>query len=262
MPIIITNDLKPTLTALSDEALNRATELTTAALDVVVAPEAKALEAANAIYRALDKHSKDIAAARLELTRPIDALKEKIIAAERQATKPMDEARVSLGKKISAADTEMRRLHEEAMRKAREEADRKAAEERRRQEEERRKIIEQQEAERKAAQEAADAEAALFGTKAEVVSAPEPPPPVVVVPIVETPAELAAAVLPKAAVRTTVRKVLFIEDASKIPREMAGVLLLEPNDKAIKKLLEAGVSVPGCRLVDEQRIGSAGSRGQ
>ena len=102
--------------------------------------------------------------------------------------------------------------------------------------------------------------AEMFGT--EPPPAAEPPPPVVVVPVVETPAQLAAAALPKCAVRTTTRKVLFIRDASKIPREIHGAVLLEPNERAIKKLLEAGIAVPGCELVNESSIGSAGSRGQ
>jgi hypothetical protein len=253
-PIIIANTLPERIIALSESALQTATELTAKASTLAVEPTAASLEAGNSLYRQIDTHTKGIAACRLDITRPIDALKAAIIEAERKATEPMQLARTALGLRIAKADSEMRRIAEEAARKAREEAEAKAKAERDRLEAERQALIAQQEVEHQAA---AD-EAALFGT--EPPPAAEPPPPVVVVPIVETPAQLMAP-LPKCAVRTNVRKVLFIHDARQIPREISGAVLLEPNERAIKKLLEAGIAVPGCELINESSVGSAGSRG-
>lgn len=258
--VVVANNLPHELLALSGEALAQANALTSKAALLIITHEQPTIDAASAVFKEMGKLTKGIAEQRLAITRPIDALKEAIIAAERKATVPLLSAIAELGPKIHKAEQERDRLREEAARKAREEAERKAKEERDRLEKARQELIAKQEAERAEAQRLADEEAAMFGEKAEPIAAPEPPPPVVIVPVVETPAQLATAV-PKSAVRKYVKEVLVINDASKIPRYIEGIALLVPDEKAIEKLMKAGVKIDGCELVDKEKIGAAGSRG-
>jgi hypothetical protein len=257
--LVISNNLPAQIPVMSHEALAKAQELVALAGVATVEPTAASLEQANALYRAIDKHGKDIAAARLELTRPIDALKSAVMEAERQATIPLTDAKVALGARIVIADSLLRKEIADAERKAREEAESKARAERERLEKERQELIAKQQAERAKAEQLAKDEAAMFGVEAEPLPPVEEPPPVVIVPVVEAPGTFAMTA-PKSAVRTSTRKRLVIDDAAKIPREIAGAVLLIPDEKAIDKLLRAGVAVPGCRLESYEAIGSAGVR--
>ena len=115
------------------------------------------------------------------------------------------------------------------------------------------------------AQERADEEAALFGAVADAIEVVEPtkphePPPVVVVPVLDAVRAPLGMPLGKCAVRPSKRKKLRILDASKIPREIAGAALLVPDEKAIDKLMRAGIAVPGCVLEDEEGFASSGSK--
>lgn len=56
-------------------------------------------------------------------------------------------------------------------------------------------------------------------------------------------------------VREKKTKVLVIDDLSKIPREINGAQLLVPDESQIKRLLIAGVKIPGCRL--DEMVGTA-----
>ena len=51
---------------------------------------------------------------------------------------------------------------------------------------------------------------------------------------------------------------LFIDDASKIPYSINGVVLTMPIESAIKALIQGGVSVPGCHI---EKVDSFRSRG-
>lgn len=261
MPIVVANTLPAEIMALSQQTLAEVAELTKAAREIEV-KDVASLEVGNTIFRQVDQLAKAISAGRLEVTRPIDALKKAIIAAEEKATEPLLEAKSDLGKRIITCQKELERQRLEAEQKAREEAEMKAAEERQRLEAERQAKIAQQETERKAAEDAARAEAAMFGEDPEAVVAKLPPveviPPVVVIPIVELPS--AVNPLPRAAVRTTRRQRLVIDNPELVPTMMANVRLLVPDEKSIEKLMKAGVEVPGCRLVDIESIASAGGR--
>lgn len=269
---VVKNTLPKEIVALDAEILAKANALVFQANGLVMI-DAAGLTSGNATFKAIDSLKKEIEAQRLELTRPIDDLKKAIIEAERQATTPLIEARTELGKRILDLQRKLEAERAEAERKARAEAEAKAAAERARLEAERQALIAKQRAEYEAAQEAAakahaeamakaTEEAALFGTPVAAVEiqapiAPPEPPPVVVVPVVDA---VRVSEVPKGAVRTNTRKVLRIVDAAKIPRELAGVVLLVPDEKAIKKLLEAGIAVPGAVLETVNGMAAVGSR--
>lgn len=255
--LVVANTLPPQIAALKDETLASALSLATEAKALSI-KDAESLAVANALYKRIDGLNKAIKEQRLEITRPIDALKDAIMDAERLATKPLSDAREDLGKRIFEMDRELARQRQLAEAKARKEAEEKAAAERARLEAERQEIIRKQQAEHAEAERAAKEQADLFGTEAEPIPEAEPPPPVVVVPVVD--AVMIPPALPKSAVRGSTRTKLKIHDASKIPRDLAGVVLLIPDDKAIEKLMKAGVEVPGCHLETVEGFASAGGR--
>jgi hypothetical protein len=191
--------------------------------------DAVAVEAVSTVLADAARLDRDIQKQRLELTRPIDAAKKAIKAAVDEALAPLEREKSRVAGLVATTTRRLEKERQEAMRKAREEAEEKARKERARLEAERQAEIERQQE-----------EAALFGGE------PEPePPPVVVVPVVEDVPELPKV---KSAVQTRQLKRLVIDDESAIPREIQGVRLLEPSEKAIRKLLDAGIPVPGCRL--------------
>ena len=60
-------------------------------------------------------------------------------------------------------------------------------------------------------------------------------------------------------VRTTKTQKVIIDDPTKIPYSIGNVVLLIPDTTAIKKLLKAGMDVPGCRLDTEEGTGATGA---
>jgi hypothetical protein len=275
-PVIVANTLPKQFVAIEPATLAHALDL--AAQATALVPKTAAdLDAANTLFKAADALEKAITTQRLELTRPIDTLKAAIMAAERQATLPLGEARKGLADRMLTCKRELDRIAAEERAKAEAEARARAEAERARLEAERQERIAREraahEAAVKAAQEAAaqerarlEAEAELFGAPADQFESPfEPvmpayvePPPVVIIPEVIRPNPVTAA--PKLAVRATTRKVLRIIDASKIPRTIAEAVLLVPDEAAIKKLLLAGLVVPGCELVPAPGTASTGER--
>lgn len=254
--IIVPNTLPPQIIALSDDALALAQGLASEAKALVIT-DAASLEVGNALFRRIDGHKKGIERARLELTRPIDALKAQVIEAERQATAPLEEARADLGKRLLVVENRIRAERAEAERRAREDAEARARAERERLEGERQAIIRRQTEDRAAAQAKAAEEAALFGTPEVEVPAQSAPPPVVVVPVAQA---VAMPELPKSAVRRKADPVLVIVDADKIPREIGGKPLWVLDEKAIKAVWKAGISVPGTRMDQVEGFAAAGWR--
>jgi hypothetical protein len=257
--VIVANTLPAQIVALSNESLEQAAGLVEKSAAIVVTHDQCSIDAASAVYREMDALQKAIAKQRLEITRPIDALKTAIMEAERKATNPLSAEVMRLAPLIKKAEEKRDAIKAEEVRKAREWAEAKARAERERLEKERQELIEKQRQERAEAEQLAKDEAAMFGVEAEPLPPVEEPPPVVIVPVVEAPGTFAISA-PKSAVRTSTRKRLVIDDAAKIPREIAGAVLLVPDEKAIDKLLRAGVAVPGCRLESYEAIGSAGVR--
>ncbi len=145
--------------------------------------------------------------------------------------------KADLEKKIADARATLQRQRDEAAARARKEAEERAKVERERLEKEQAERIAKAQAERAAAEAKAAEEARLFGADAEPAVLPEVPKAeeIRVVPVVDT--ALIPEELGKSAVRQTVKKVLRIADAAKIPRQVAGVDCLVPDGKAIEKLL-------------------------
>ena len=255
MELTVKNTLPAEIAAVAPVTMEKAGLMVSQANKAAII-DAASLSSAEDLYRSITALAKQISSDRMDITRPIDALKDAVIAAERAATVPLLAAKAKLEPLISGYRKEQERIRAEAERKAREEAEAKARIERQRLEAEQAARIREQEEAAAAAERQAEEERKLFGESSVVVPEVEAAKPIIVVPEVE--AQLIPAALPKSAVRETVKKVLQIDDAKGIPIELAGVRLLVPDTKAIDKLLRAGVAVPGCRLVDEKRFGSAG----
>ena len=248
VPVTVANNLPSVIVCLSPMTLQEAQTLTRAATDMKVESD-HALTVSNGIFSQVDKLAKKIAAGRLEITRPIDALKKSIIEAEEAATGPLLKAKAELGQRMITYRDAAEKAREEEERKVRAEAEEKARIERARLEAERQEII------RKQKEEAAEAEA-MFGSDAP--PPPPPPPPVAVVPVMEyIPAGTA---IPKSAARTTTRRRIVVVDLDKVPVVLAGVRLLVLDEKAAEKLLKAGVEIPGLKLEEYSTIGSSGGR--
>lgn len=265
--IIVRNPIEADhIVIIRSETLARIAELCGAA-DSCAPADAETMEQANGLFREIDTLAKQIAADRLELTRPLDELKRAIMEAEKQATAPLATSKQALGQRLIACQRELERIRREQERQAREAAEKKAAEERARREQERQAEIARLEAERKAEQERLAQEAALFCEDAPAELPPvELPPEPIIDPIVEhLPAPLPPA--PKAAATTATRKVLEIHDEDALLKaaceaggRIHGRLVVEIDKKGIEALLKAGCPVPGARLVEVVSVRAAGRR--
>lgn len=245
----IANPLPQQVVAVSDELLARVNEMTAKASGMTVI-DVDTLEAAESLFADIDDLAKEIHRQRMEITRPIDGFKKAVIAAEESAVEPLHEARKTLGQAATSYRRKLEAERREAERKAREEAERQAREER-----------ERREAERQAAIDAARAEAELFGGDPDLDEVPPPPP---AVPEFDRQMIPAAALPPepktKARVGTAKRKVLNIVDSAALmaaacadedgspPGTIAGAAVLVIDEKAVKRLLDAGVPVPGAQI--------------
>jgi hypothetical protein len=278
--VVVRHELPAEIVAIQPAILALAHDLTAKAAALVPRTAAD-LVAGNELFREVDKLAKDIAANRLEITRPIDALKAAIIEAERNATAPLLLAKGDLGHRMLACKAELDRVAAEERRKAEAEARARAEAERIRLEAERQAEIARRQAEYEAAQAKAKAEreaaeaaareqAELLGMPVEVeVPAeplpPEEPPPVVVIPEVIRPTAPALAA-PKLAVRKSVRQVLEITDAAKLiaacddAGRLFGRQVLVIDEAAVKALRMAGCDVPGSRLVEVEGQAANGRR--
>ena len=270
--LVIENKLPKEIVAIDAAVLESANTMAFQARSLILI-DAETLAIGNAKFKEIDALTKAIKEQRLEITRPIEALADAVREAAKKATMPLDEARADLGDRIMKFDRKLKAEAAEAERKARAEAESKAAAERQRLEAIRQAEIAKQQAEYQVAKEAAekaraeaqalaDEEAALFGAQAPAIEVVEPekpaePPPVVIVPVLDA---VRAPILHKCAVRPSKRKTLRILDASKIPREIAGAALMVPDKVAIRKIMDAGIAVPGCVLEDEEGFASTGSK--
>ena len=253
--IVVKNTLPAEIVAISPEIMAEALELVKKSGELTVS-NAEEMTVANGVFKQIDQLVKKVSSGRLEITRPIDALKKSIIEAEETAVVPLKDAKKSLGEKIVTCQKELQRIADEAAAKAKAEAEEKARIERERLEKERQEQIKKQQEDYEAECKKKAAEAEMFGESEPVIPPPPPPPPVPVVPVVVE--DLPSANIPKAAARTTERKRLVIVDPNVIPLEIGGVRLLVPDEKAITGLLKAGVAVPGCKLESYSTIGASG----
>lgn len=170
---------------------------------------------------------------RTEIKAPVLKLSQAIDAAVKQPALTLATARKNLGERILAYQREQERLRREAEEKARRE---QAA----------------AEAKRKAEEQARMAQEAELRKKGMPIPPPAPAP--VVQPV--RPIPVPPPVTKSSAVTTAKQKVLVIVDKRQIPWEIGGVELLVPDEAAIKRLLTAGVSVPGCRIEEREILRS------
>ncbi len=225
----------------SEEALNAIDQALHASGVIAVIPEGDeaAFKAADVAYQRLQTLSRDIEKSREALKKPALEFGRSLDAAAKQAAEPLESEKQRLGAVIKDWQKRENARREELARQAREAAE--AA---------------QREAQRIADEQAAAAEAARRAALPVEDPVPgEDPLPVDDVPVFVAPAK-PAVIMPKpyvpppvvSSVREKKTKVLVIEDASAIPRELSGAVLLVPDEAQIKRLLTAGIKVPGCRL--------------
>jgi hypothetical protein len=264
--IIVRNTIPSEMVVLSEQVMADVGRLTATAAVMVVTSQAQ-LIAGNEIFREIDSLTKQISAQRLELTRPLDAVKAQAMEAERQATGPLLKAKEELGRQLALfAKQEAARVAEEEQKK-REEAERIAWEARTKAEAERQKIIAEQNAARMAEEERRREEAAMFGTVAEPVKEQPAPPPVVIVPTFSPVRTAPAAPMVKPAARITERAHVVITDATAIIAEacktgglLYGRPVLKLDESAISEMVLAGVKIPGTAIEMRESVGSNGGK--
>ena len=206
--------------ALDSTMVDHATSLVAKAAQVTAITTSEGFRDAEIVYAQITALTKEVDAARLELKRPIIELGKQLDEVAGEALAPLVIQRTRLRTEIDAwvrAENERRRK----------EADEMQARMRAEQAERQRLADEERERQRQAM----PAEDAPM--PGETALAP-PPEPVATVKAIE---------LKSSVVKRVNRKVLVIDDASLIPRE-----LMDPNEKKIDALLRAGIPVPGCRL--------------
>jgi hypothetical protein len=192
-------------------------------------------------------------ARRTELKKPITQIGKAIDQVAASVCDPMEAAKKTIQghviawNRAEAARVEAeRRAAEEEARKLREAAEK----ERRAQEEAARKAKEEQD--RLAKAEAEEAEALGLGPVV-VTPAPVVPPPAPLPVIVARP--VAAAAVSSSVLMKKVKK-LEVYDARKVAEayEIAGKILVSCNEAAIKALIEAGIEVPGARMIEVEQM--------
>lgn len=179
---------------------------------------------------------KAVESRRVDLKKPITQMGRAIDEIAAKLTAPMDIAKRSLQGRIVAFD--------------RIESERVAAEQRAADEKARREHEDAIAAEKaKAAAEAKEL-AEVLGEYVEV--APKPVPEPVPTPIVATPKSTA--------VQVRVDTEVQIDDASLIPQRIGETVLMIPDKAAIKRCINLGITVPGCRLIEVERVAMVGRR--
>lgn len=227
-PVTIPNNLPQNIIAISAEMLAQITSLQVAAKSITAIADRAQFDAANEVVRGANKLAKAIEAEHKKFKAPILDLGRALDDAAGEAIAPLAGIKVDLGRMILAyQEAENARLAyqhrkaQEAARIAAEEAKRKADE--------------------------AAAELAACNSS---MSADDTPPPdqvqVVHVPVIMPPGK--PKLIKSSAVTERTIKDLEIYDQTLIPHTLAGAVLLVPDSKVIKKLLENGVQIPGCRL--------------
>jgi hypothetical protein len=251
--VLIANPLPAQIVALSEEAAANLAGLIRQGEALTTVANADDYAAADHVLAQVVKALKDIEAERKRIKAPIIDLGRALDEAAGEALAPLAGLKVELGKKLLAYQTaENARRAEEARKvaEARAAAEAKA----RAEQQEADRIRKEAEAARLSAEMAVEVAAERGETLPpwEMLDAPaEVPAPVVIVPEYIAPA---APLLKSSAVTTKTVKRLEVYDESQIPAEAAGVRLWIRDDKAIEKLLKAGVAVPGCRLVESTII--------
>lgn len=233
------------------------------AMKVLDITDATTFEVGNKLL--LDSHKvlKDLEAARVKLKKPITDLGREIDRVVAGVADPLEAAKRSMQGKVLA----YQRAEQEKAEKAKREAEEKARQEREAAEKERARLqaiadeqhaIEVAAAKAKAAAEAQELEAILGKPVA------AEPVQVAPAPVVEAPKVTAPAVVPEApkaaAIQTRKVKRLQIDDEAVVPAYVGGQCLRPIDTAAVRRALEAGIAVAGCRIVEVEEIGMARGR--
>ena len=212
--------------------------------------DAPSLERANRSAVALHGLSKDIVARADAMKRPLNQLLAAVRDCVERAGAPVAEAKASITGKIAAWNREQARL--EAERRAQEDA-------------ERQRVLAAAEAERKRLQAEADAAAKQVADDLEAVLG-QPVEPVKVFVKVEPPAlaptvRTVAPAAPTAVVTRTVLELEIVDPkACAQAYEVGGKVVVNFERGTIKALIAAGVTVPGCRMVEREVTAMRGVR--
>jgi hypothetical protein len=247
--ITIPNPLPALLVALSAEAVEQVEALTGRVVALAPITDAGTMRAADTLLSEVRTLAKQVTAARLVMTRPIDALKKAAMEAERAATQPLEAAEMHLAKLVLTWESAERARVEEERRQAEAERTRLQAEEDAR-----------AEAERAALQ------AALQAAVAEEDAYPGTPPAAVpeVSAIAAVPRAIQAAYVAPAVrsanVRPSTTYSVEVIDAAAVPVELAGIMLRPIDTAAALRLLRQGATIPGIRLVSEDGFARKGQR--
>lgn len=228
-PIIIANPLDAEIVALSGETREIIAGIVNDAKGITAIRDVSDYDAANLVVSRANRLAKDIEAERKRLKAPVLELSRSLDDAAGEAIAPLAGIKMDLGRMILGYQE---------------------AENRRRQEEYRR----QQEAARMAAEEARKREETARAAIATATVEDLPPPDEAPVHVPEVLPPAPPKMMKSSAVTQRTIKEVVIDDATKIPHAINGAVLLIPDTKAIKKLLEAGMAIPGCRLVDRDLI--------
>lgn len=240
--LTVRHDIPAPLEVLPDDLGLKAQNLATAA-KVLEVTDAATFDAANRILMDMHAAAKAIEARRVELKKPITQLGKAIDSVCANVADPLDVAKRTLQGRVVAYQ---RKLQAEAE-AARIQAEEKAAAERAKAEMERARL--QAEADAKAKQEA-DEMAAILGKPVEPekvkVEAPKftpaPTPPITAEPVKAT------------AIQTRKVKKLVIDDEAAVPAYVGGQCLRPIDAAAVRRALEAGITVAGCRIVEVEEV--------
>lgn len=234
------------------------------AIKVLEITDAGSFEAGNRLL--LDAHQalKDLEAARVKLKKPITDLGREIDKVVASVAEPLEQAKRTMQGRVAA---HQRKLQEEEAR-ARREAEERARQEREAAEKERARLqaIADEEhrqkvaaAEAKAKQEAEEL-AAVLGTPVEAKPVEVAPAPKVEIAAPATPAPVIPAAPKASAIQVRKVPVLVIDDPAAVPVAIGGQELRPIDRAAVKRALDAGLTVPGCRIELQEQTAMARGR--
>lgn len=261
--LTITHNLAAPLEVL-DAALGLRAQNLTQAIKVLDVVDAATLEAGNRLL--IDSHRalKDLEAARVKLKKPITELGKAIDSVVAKVADPLEAAKKSMQGKVAAHQ----RAEQEKAAKAQREAEEKARIEREAAELERARLQAIADAKHAAdvaaAQAKAEAEAkeleAVLGKPVEVKVAEVAPAPKIAAFVPAPTPPITAAPVKAAAIQTRRVKKVVIDDERAVPAYVGGECLRPIDSSAVRRALEAGVAVPGCRIVEVEEVGMARAR--
>lgn len=247
-----------------DAALGLKAQNLTQAIKVLDVVDAATFEAGNRLLIESHQALKDLEAARVKLKKPITELGRAIDSVVANVADPLEAAKKSMQGKVAAHQ----RAEQEKAAKAQREAEEKARIEREAAEQERARLQAiadaKHAAEVAAAQAKAEAEAkeleAVLGKPVEVKVAEVAPAPKIAASVPAPTPPITAAPVKAAAIQTRRVKKVVIDDERAVPAYVGGECLRPIDAGAVRRALEAGAAVPGCRIVEVEEVGMARGR--